>query len=416
VAQVEPLRALHYDLGKVGELGKVAAPPYDVIDAARRAELAGRSPYNVVSLDLPEDPDGADRYEHAARVLEAWKGEGALVDDSEPAIWAMTQDYTAPDGRQMTRRGFLARVKLAPYGEGVRPHERTQPGPKEDRLRLTRATKHNLSPIFSLYPGDAWPAIEPAIGGDPWGEVTDEEGTTHRAWRVADPAVHEAIANELADGDLLIADGHHRYETSMAYQREVGPGGPQDYILMALVSLEDPGLTVFATHRLLKDLSDAQREAIRDAAKAGFDLREVTEDELVPDPGDPPGSFGYMDSHHMQPYRLTPRAPGLLDEGLAGNSDAYRRLDAAALEKLFLRDAVGLSEDDIAAKKQLGYTPRREDAVAKLKAKEYDAAFFLRPTPVEQVREVAAEGETMPPKSTYFHPKVLTGIVFNPLS
>jgi uncharacterized protein (DUF1015 family) len=170
VAQVEPLRALHYDLGKVGELGKVAAPPYDVIDAARRAELAGRSPYNVVSLDLPEDPDGADRYEHAARVLEAWKGEGALVDDSEPAIWAMTQDYTAPDGRQMTRRGFLARVKLAPYGEGVRPHERTQPGPKEDRLRLTRATKHNLSPIFSLYPGDAWPAIEPAIGGDPWGE------------------------------------------------------------------------------------------------------------------------------------------------------------------------------------------------------------------------------------------------------
>jgi uncharacterized protein (DUF1015 family) len=328
----------------------------------------------------------------------------------------MTQDYTAPDGRQMTRRGFLARVKLAPYGEGVRPHERTQPGPKEDRLRLTRATKHNVSPIFSLYPGDAWPAIEPAIGGDPWGEVTDEEGTTHRAWRVADPAAHEAIANELADGDLLIADGHHRYETSMAYQREVGPGGPQDYILMALVSLEDPGLTVFATHRLLKDLSDAQREAIRDAAKAGFDLREVTEDELVPDPGDPPGSFGYMDSHHMQPHRLTPRAPELLDEGLAGNSDAYRRLDAAALEKLFLRDAVGLSEDDIAAKKQLGYTPRREDAVAKLKAKEYDAAFFLRPTPVEQVREVAAEGETMPPKSTYFYPKVLTGIVFNPLS
>jgi uncharacterized protein (DUF1015 family) len=202
----------------------------------------------------------------------------------------------------------------------------------------------------------------------------------------------------------------------MDYQREVGPGGPQDYILMALVSLEDPGLTVFATHRLLKDLSDAQREAIRDAAKAGFDLREVTEDELVPDPGDPPGSFGYMDSHHMQPYRLTPKAPGLLDEGLAGNSDAYRRLDAAALEKLFLRDAVGLSEDDIAAKKQLGYTPRREDAVAKLKAKEYDAAFFLRPTPVDQVREVAAAGETMPPKSTYFYPKVLTGIVFNPLS
>jgi uncharacterized protein (DUF1015 family) len=142
----------------------------------------------------------------------------------------------------------------------------------------------------------------------------------------------------------------------------------------------------------------------------------VREDELVPDPSDPPGSFGYLDSHHMQPYRLTPKGPELLDEALAGHSEAYRRLDAAALEELFLKRAVGLSAEDIAAKKQLGYDPRTESAVAKLRAKEYDAAFFLRPTPVEQVREVAAAGETMPPKSTYFFPKVPTGIVFNPLS
>ncbi len=419
MAGVEPLRALHYDLGKVGALGDVVSPPYDVIDEARRAELAARSPYNVVNLDLPEDPDGGNRYEHAGRVLERWKQEGALVDDGEPAIWALTQDYTAPDGRGMTRRGFLARVRLAEYGEGVRPHERTQPGPKEDRLRLTRATKHNLSPIFSLYPGDAWPKIEPATSGEAWGEFDDEEGTTHRVWRVGDPDAHEAIASELAEGELLIADGHHRYETSLAYAREtgeLGTGGPSDYVLMALVSLEDPGLTVFATHRLLKDLSESQREGIRDAAKAGFELREVAEDELVPDAGDPPGSFGYMDAHHLQPWRLTPKDPQLLDTALAGNSDAYRRLDAAALEELFLVDAVGLSAADIAAKKQLAYTPSTEDALAKLRASECDAAFFLRPTPVEQVREVAAAGETMPPKSTYFFPKVATGVVFNPLS
>ena len=253
-------------------------------------------------------------------MLERWKQEGALVEDGEPAIWALTQDYTAPDGREMTRRGFLARVRLAEYGEGVRPHERTQPGPKEDRLRLTRATKHNLSPIFSLYPGDAWPAIEPATAGEPWGEFADAEGTTHRVWRVADPGVHEAIANELAEGELLIADGHHRYETSMAYAREtgeLGTGGAADYVLMALVSLEDPGLTVFATHRLLKDLNDEQRERIRDAAKAGFELREVGEDELVPDDGDPPGSFGYMDAHHLQPWRLSPKDPQLLETALA---------------------------------------------------------------------------------------------------
>ena len=418
MAGVEPFKALHYDLAKAGSFGDVTAPPYDVIDDAMRAELASRSPYNVVELDLPRDPEGGDPYEHAAKLLGEWKADGALVDDNEPAIWALSQDYTAPDGSTMTRRAFLARVRLAEYGEGVRPHERTQPGPKEDRLRLTRATKHNMSPIFSLHPGSAWQHIEPALDGEPRGETTDADGTVHRVWRVGDPAVHEAIAAELADGELLIADGHHRYETALTYAREVGGEGPHNYVLMALVSLEDPGLTVFATHRLLKGLGSEQQEAIRDAAMAGFDLVEVPEDELVPDPEEPAVSFGYMDSHHMKPWRLRLNDDGAaqLDEILAGRSEAYRRLDAAALEELFLKRAVGLSADDIAAKKGLGYTPSTETAMDWLTNKTYDAAFFLRPTPVEQVRDVAAAGETMPPKSTYFFPKLLTGIVFNPLT
>ena len=418
MAGVEPFRALHYDLGEVGSLADVVAPPYDVLDEAGRAELAARSPYNVVELDLPRDPDAGDPYQHAAELLAEWKDDGALVDDPEPAIWALTQDYEAPDGRRMTRRGFLARVRLAEYGEGVRPHERTQPGPKEDRLRLTRATRHNLSPIFSLYPGDAWPAIEPALDSDPWAEATDPAGTAHRIWRVGDAGVHEAVASELADGELLIADGHHRYETALAYAREIGGEGPHNYVLMALVSLEDPGLTVFGTHRLLKELGSDQQEAIRDAARERFELEEVAENTLVPGADEPPVSFGYMDSHHLKPWRLRLTAAGekALDEALADRSDAYRRLDAAALEELFLKRAVGLSTDDIAAKRGLGYTPDAAEAIAKLKAKEYDAAFFLRPTPVEQVRAVAAAGETMPPKSTYFFPKLLTGIVFNPLS
>ena len=417
MAGVEAFRALHYDLGKVGSLQDVVAPPYDVIDEARRAKLAAQSPHNVVEIDLPQDPGGGDPYDHAAKLLKQWKADGALVDDDEPAIWALTQDYTAPDGRTMTRRGFLARVRLAEYGEGVRPHERTQPGPKEDRLRLTRATKHNLSAIFSLYPGDAWPLIEPGLD-DPWGEVTDDEGTTHRVWRIGDPAVHKAIAPELADAELLIADGHHRYETALTYAREIGGEGPHNYVLMALVSLEDPGLTVFATHRMLKDLPGEARLGIRDAAKASFELEEVSEAELVPGPDEPPVSFGYMDSFHMQPYRLRLNEAGAaaLDDLLGIRSEAYRRLDAAALEELFLKKAVGLSPDDIAAKKGLGYTPSAEEAVEKLRSKQYDATFFLRPTPVDQVRAVAAAGETMPPKSTYFFPKLLTGIVFNPLA
>jgi uncharacterized protein (DUF1015 family) len=409
---------VHYDLGKVGALGDVVAPPYDVIDDRQRAELAARSQYNVVELDLPRDPGGGDPYEHAAQLLEQWTGEGSLTQDSGPTIWALEQDYTARDGSRLTRRGFLARVKLTPYGEGIRPHERTQPGPKEDRLRLTRATRHNLSPIFALHPGDAWRHLERAVDGAPWGEVTDGDGTTHRIWRIDDPAVHHAIAEELAPGELLIADGHHRYETALAYQREVGEGTPADYVLMALVSLEDPGLTVFPTHRLLSGLGDdaSKQEALGSGLKELFEVEEVPTDELDPAGTDGVGVFGYVDSHFQRAYRLRLASNPALHPALAGRSEAYRTLDAAILEELILKGILGISTDDIAAKRGIGYTPSIDEALAKLDAGDYQSAFVLRPTPVDQVREVAAAGETMPPKSTYFFPKLLTGLVFNPLA
>jgi uncharacterized protein (DUF1015 family) len=416
MAEVRPIQSVYYDLAKVA-LADVVAPPYDVIDEAQRAALAGRSPYNVVELDLPRDRDG-DPYQHAGELLSEWTDEGVLARDSEPAIWALEQDYSAPDGSRLTRRGFLARVKLAPYGEGIRPHERTQPGPKEDRLRLTRATRHNLSPIFALHPGDAWHRLEPALGDEPWGDVTDGDGTTHRVWRIEDPAVHEAIATELAPGELLIADGHHRYETSLAYQAEVGSGGPQDYVLMALVSLEDPGLTVFPTHRLISGLADdpAKQEALGSGLRELFEVEEVPADQLDPGGTEGVGVFGYMDSHHKQAFRLRLASNPALDRALAGRSEAYRTLDAAILEELVLKEILGMSTEDIAAKRGIGYTPSIDEALAKLDAGDYQAAFLLRPTPVDQVREVAAAGETMPPKSTYFFPKLLTGLVFNPLS
>ena len=417
MAEVRPLQALHYDLERVGGLADVVAPPYDVIDDAQREELIARSPHNVVELDLPRDPGGGDPYEHAAELLERWRGDGVLTGDAEPAIWALEQDYTAPGGERLTRRGFLARIKLAPYGEGIRPHERTQPGPKEDRLRLTRATRHNLSPIFALHPGDAWQHLAPALD-HPWGEVTDGDGTTHRVWRVDDPSVHDAIAAELEPGELLIADGHHRYETSLAYQREVGEGGPADYVLMALVSLEDPGLTVFPTHRLISGLADdpAKQEALGSGLREHFEVEEVPDDRLDPGGEEGVGVFGYIDSHFGRPFRLRLRDRAVVDEALADRSLAYRELDAAILEELALKGLLGMSTDDIAAKRGIGYTPSIGEARAKLDSGDYQAAFLLRPTPVDQVRAVAAEGETMPPKSTYFFPKLLTGIVFNPLA
>lgn len=416
MADVRPLHALHPNPAAL-PLADFVAPPYDVIDAERRAELLARSAFNVVELDLPEAPGGGDPYEHAAETLEEWTLQGMLAADREPALWALTQEYEAPDGSRHTRRGLLCRVRVTDYGPGlVQPHERTQPGPKEDRLRLTRATRHNLSPIFSLHPGDAWRHVEGHTRGEPWGEVTDDEGTIHRIWRVGDPDAHRAVKAELAEAELLIADGHHRYETARTYADEIGGDGPHRYTLMALVSLEDPGLTVFGYHRLLTDLKTTERQqALRDALLASFDVEEVPLERLDPAGEEGVGVFGYVDAHHRKGFRLRLKDAAALERTIPGTSEAYRTLDAAILETLVLGDALGMSAGDIEAKRGIAYTASAERALASLDG-DADALFLMRPTPVDQVRAVAAAGETMPPKSTFFFPKLLTGIVFNPLS
>jgi uncharacterized protein (DUF1015 family) len=416
MAEVRPLKALHYNLGAVGALDAVTAPPYDVIDAETRRELLARSPFNVVEIDLPEAPGGGDPYEHAAETLEAWTLEGILTADREAAIWALTQDYTAPDGAAHTRHGLLVRVRVTDYGPGmIRPHERTQPGPKQDRLRLTEATRHNVSPIFSLHPGDAWRHVEPALDAEPWGEATDADGTVHRVWRVPDPAVHDAVASTLAEAELLIADGHHRYETACTYADAIGGDGPHRYTLMCLVSLQDPGLTVFPTHRLLSGLDPARRETLDAGLRELFEVEEVRPDELEPRGEEGVGVFGYADADAEGGLRLRLRERGPLDRALDGRPESYRNLDAVILEALVLRGILGMSEDDIAAKRGIGYAKGADEAREAVASGEADRAFLLRATPIEQVREVAAGGETMPPKSTYFFPKVPTGIVFNPL-
>ena len=311
-------------------------------------------------------------------------------------------------------------------GGGVRrragsgPTSAPIPGPKEDRLRLTRATRTNLSPIFSLFPdpdGAVRASLEKLADGEPFAAASDHEGTRNTLWRISDPAALDGLGRQLANAELLIADGHHRYETARVYAEEVGGEGEHRYVLMLLCSLADPGLTVFPTHRLLTGLKEdsGKQEAIRDTLMRDFEITELpTTAELEP-PSGSPVAFGYMDSFHRKPYRVTLKDQAIADRALAGMPDPYRRLDTAVLESIVLRGALGMSEDDISHLRGLDYSKNLDDAIDAVVSGRADAGFFMRATPVDQVREVAEAGESMPPKSTYFFPKVPTGLVFSPL-
>ena len=283
--EIQPLQALRYDLERTGGLQDVVAPPYDVIDAEQRARLAALSPYNVVAIDLPEG--GEDRYERAAGLMRDWQAQGVLVRDDEPALWTLEQDYTGPDGRRRTRRGFFARVRVEEYGAGrIRPHERTHPGPREDRLRLTRATKTNLSPIFSLYSDPDGIARGALADPNAWAETIDADGTVNRLGRVQEASAIEAVTGVLRSAELLIADGHHRYETARVYADEIGGEGPHRYVLMCLAALQDPGLTVFPTHRLVKDTTAAEQEALGTTVRRDFEVDRLgSTSELAPEAG-----------------------------------------------------------------------------------------------------------------------------------
>jgi len=412
MADLQPLRTLRYDSSVAGPLEHLIAPPYDVIDDELRAELAARSPYNVVHVDLPPS------YEQAATTMAQWRRKRVLVQEEELAVWVLRQEYNAPDGTARTRTGFLARVRVDEYGPGrIRPHERTHPGPREDRLKLTRATRANLSPIFSLFAdteGIAERAVADISRGEPFATAGDD-----RLWRSSDPDQVAELQMAVADEELLIADGHHRYETARAYAEEVGGEGEQSYVLMFLCSLSDPGLLVFPTHRLLSGLAEdrGKQEAIRAVLMRDFEIEELTEpQELEPNSESKGVAFGYMDSFHKKPYRVKLKDQSIADRALDGMPAAYRRLDTAVLEALVLREALGMSEDDISHLRGLDYSKSLDDAIEAVQSGRADAGFFMRGTPVAQVREVAETGESMPPKSTYFFPKVPTGLVFNPLA
>ena len=255
--RIRPFRALHYDAAAVGDLAAVIAPPYDVIDDRQLERLYGRSPYNAVRLILNRSPD---RYAASAAELIEWRARGVLTRDAQPCLYYYVQDFALPDGGRRQRAGLMAAVRLERFADGnIRPHERTFARAKEDRLKLLDACRANLSPIFGIYP-DRLQALEPARRQSaeeaPWIDVGDEAGDRHRVWRIADPSRIDGIGQALSDRTVFIADGHHRYETALAYQDrrheqgDTDPEAPHNYVLMYLTSMDEPGLVLLPTHRV----------------------------------------------------------------------------------------------------------------------------------------------------------------------
>jgi uncharacterized protein (DUF1015 family) len=353
VAEIKPFRAVRYDESKAGPLASLVAPPYDVIGPEERLEYLERNPYNVVHLTLPDSED------EAARDFGDWREGGVLQEDDE-ALWALEQDYVGPDGVGRTRRGVIVALKSEPYeNRVVLPHERTHRGPKEGRLRLLRAVRAQLEPIFLLYEGSA-PYDQPA--GPP-----DLEVEGNRLWRIPD----EGISDWFADKTLLIADGHHRYETTLAYAAE----GGSPWIMVVLVSAEDPGLEIFPTHRLVGDLDGG---------------------EFPPPTGDPRELLAMLDDE--------PRSRSV--------AVAYRPEGAG-----FLYGNEGELDVELVARHapEVTYTASTDEAIAAVDEGRVEAAFLLRPLRVEDVFAKAQRGETMPQKSTYFFPKLISGLLFLPV-
>jgi len=397
MAKIWPFRGVRYDPARVPSLSAVLAPPYDVISREEQAALYARSPYNVVRLILPRE---ADRGAAAARTLREWMEAGILVRDPEPAIYFYSQRFRMPDGTEHVRDGILCRLGLEEFSSGiVRPHERTFPGPKADRLALLRATGAHLSPIFGLYarPNERLRALA-GVAGAPLVDVTMPNGEVHQLWRVVEPGVLRELQAALAKETVYIADGHHRYETGLAYWRERGGGRDAGTILACLSNMEEEGLVVLPTHRLVRP------PLRREAATVVSMLAEHF--VVAPWPAHEPRPVGAIDvilPEHR--FRVRPK-PGLTAT-LTECAPVIRELDVAVLHGAILGPILGASPAD------LEFTHDDAEAIGAVVAGRAAAALLVNPPTMAQIRAVCLAGELMPEKSTYFYPKLADGLVFD---
>jgi uncharacterized protein (DUF1015 family) len=426
MAQIAPFQGLRFDLSRSPDPAALLAPPYDVISESHRQELERRHERNVVHLDLPRG-DGDQRYELAGGLLERWIAEGTIRRDERPAIYRYEQHFTFSNGagpRSFTRRGFIALLKLEPFSARVvLPHEHTLSGPKVDRLKLMRATRAHFSQVFALYrdpAGEAEAALAPIEAQVPDVDATTSDGCRHRLWAVTDPTVIARVARVLAPKQVMIADGHHRYETMITLRDELRPAerppaqSLADWGTMFFARAEDPGLLVLPTHRLVKGLPAETLAALPERARPWFTVVE----------GDETGAHAI--EHRLarlgaERVTFALRAagkPGTLWLGLRPEADlsalgppALQRLDVTVLHGLLLGPLLGIGAEAMAKQSFLTYTHELEEALRSIEAGEVQGGFLMNATKVDQVLDACEAGFVLPQKSTYFQPKLATGLV-----
>jgi len=423
--EIKPFCGILYNQAAV-TIADVVAPPYDVISSQQREELYAASPYNIVRLDFGKEED---RYASAAAAFAAWRSAGILLQDETPAIYAMVQEFSTPAGKRLRRHGFIALCRLEAIGAGsILPHEKTLPEPKEDRFRLLQATRATFSQIFCIY-NDAERKVDnllrrhlrksaPAID-------TVFDGVQHRVWKITDAETIASIQHLMSRQRVLIADGHHRYETALAFQRtmiETNPAHsgdePYNYTMMYFTNLHDPGLSILPTHRLVHSVpAFDSRNFLRQLSLYFRVEKQVNFDEMLSELrrrrqhafglvlADEPRYhlFSLMHDHHLRSI-LPSSVPSVL-----------RNLDVTLLHGVVFEKILGIDPDVTRQKSHLVYIRDERQAEGAVSRGDAQAAFLINPPSIEQIRAVAEAGKTMPQKSTYFYPKLCSGIVIHSL-
>jgi len=423
--RIEPFAAMVFNRARSGQFKDVIAPPYDLIDSKRRDELYARSPHNVVRLELNRENDP---YAAAAATMREWSDGGILERMDRPGIYSYTQKFDL-NGRRLSRHGLIARVHLEEFASGlILPHERTFPKAKEDRLRLLIATRTNISPIFGLFPAGKTALtnlLSEVRSRPPTLEVVDDLGVANEVRAIDASSEITIVQNALADVRILIADGHHRYETALEYRRRrrseaqanASAVEPYDYVMMTLVAFDDPGLVILPTHRLVRELPADAVATFETRAREIFDVHSYDDwaamSSALAAGGQGALGVALQGDHALRILRLRDR--NVLTNALPNAPDSVRALDVSILHALVLDRIFGLKPEAIRAGGNIEYTIDGKGALASVAAGKAAGAFLMNPPTVHDVERVSGSGATMPEKSTYFYPKLLTGLLMNPL-